>query len=275
MYAHQKLSLEYAAILSRLDETSEGVKPNMSRGRKSMPLFGRGEGRAAALLIRNQFKYDMKFRLSVLAIVPLTVLYLLTGLSGGDGLADPFVSPAVHVERANLLYIAMAFFPVLLMASMSRSDSWQASWIFHATPSDKGKLVLAMKDVLMVLFVLPYVLALGVVFFFQFDSFQHVFIHVLILSLLSHLIMQVLVMMNPALPFSQPLRKGERTAGVFVGILVSAVGMFITISVLANLIYPSQVATGATLVVLASLTVVFEKLAAERVRRKARHFQFT
>lgn len=275
LYAYGKLSLEYAAMLSRLDESSEGVRPATTRGRKTMPLFARGEGRAAALLIRNQFRYDMKFRLSVLAIIPITVLYLLSGLSSGGGLADPFVSPAEHVEKANLLYFAMAFFPVLLLASMARSDSWQASWIFHATPSDKGKLVLAMKDVLMVLFVLPYVLCLGIVFLFHFESYEHVMIHVLVLGLLSHLIMQVLVMANPALPFSRPLKKGERTTGVFIGIAVAAVGMTAIINILARLIYVSEVWTGATLLVLAVLTVVFERLAAERVRRKARHFQFS
>ncbi len=274
MYAYEKLSLEYAAILSRLDEASEGNSVPTRRRRTFAPLFGRNEGRAAALLIRNQFKYDMKFRLSVLAIIPLTVLYLLTGLSSGGGLADPFVSPGVHWEKANLLYIAMAFFPVLLLASMARSDSWQASWIFHATPSDKGKLVLAMKDVLMLLFILPYVFALGVIFFVYFDSYQHVVVHVLVLSLLSHIIMQILVMMNPYLPFSRPLRKGERSAGVFVGIIVSAIGMSIIINILVRLIYVSDVATGATLVILAVMTLLFEKLAAERVRRKARLFQF-
>ncbi len=273
-YAYGKLSLEYAATLSRLDENSEGPRRNGRRPKTATPLFGRNEGRAAALLIRNQFKYDMKFRMSVLAIIPLTVLYLITGLSSGGGLADPFVNPAEHVEKAILLYIAMAFFPVLLLASMARSDAWQASWIFHATPSDKGKLVLAMKDVLMVFFVLPYVLGLGAIFSVYFESFRNVVIHVLILSLLSHLIMQVLVMANPYLPFSQPLRKGEKTVGVFVGILVAAVCMGVIINVLASLIYPSQVATGVMLVALAAMTVLFEKLAAERVRRRSGLFQF-
>lgn len=274
-YVYGRLSLDYAGLLSRLNETGEKAKRPGSRRSLSMPLFSRNEGRAAAMLIRNQFKYDMKFRMSVLAIVPLTLLYLLTGLSSGGGLADPFVDPVEHVSKTNLLYFALAFFPILLMASMARSDSWQASWIFHATPSDKGKLVLAMKDVLMVLFVIPYVLSLGAIFSFYFENYQHVVVHVLILSLLSHCIMQVLVMMNPHLPFSRPLRKGERSTGVFIGIVVAALSMTIIINVLARAIYPSQIATGATLVILAVLTIIFERIAAERVRRKSRHFQFT
>ncbi|MBR9977448.1 MAG: hypothetical protein KFH87_05120 [Bacteroidetes bacterium] len=274
LYAYGKLSLEYANILSRLDENSEGNRPPVRRGFSTLPLFGRNEGRAAALLIRNQFKYDMKFRLSVLAIIPLTILYLISGLSSGGGLADPFVQPAEHVAKANLLYFAMAFFPVLLLASMVRSDSWQASWIFHATPADKGKLVLAMKDVLMVLFVLPYVLGLGVIFLIYFEHYQHVVIHVLVLCLLSHVIMQLLVMSSPYLPFSRPLRKGDRSTGIFAGIIIAAVGMTIIINVLARLIYPSPIATGATLVFLAILTLLFERWAATRVRRKSRILQF-
>ena len=58
------------------------------RGRRSKParsrrawLFTTGEARAVALLIRSQFKNDMKFRMGVLAILPLTVIYLFMGIS--------------------------------------------------------------------------------------------------------------------------------------------------------------------------------------------------
>ena len=273
-YAYSKLSIEYAALIARLDESQEEQTPSRPSRMMSLPMFTRNEGRAAALLIRNQFKYDQKFRMSVLAIVPLTVLYLIAGLSGGGGLADPFVDPAEHVEKANLLYFALAFFPVLLMASLVRSDSWQASWIFHATPSDKGRVVLAVKDVLVVFFIVPYILALGVVFAFYFEGLQHVLLHIFILSMLTHLILQIIVMVNPYLPFSRPSRKGERTAGIFIGIIIAAVVMTIIINVLARLIYPSAYLTGVTLLTLAMLTLLFERLAAQRVRRKTRLLQF-
>ena len=273
-YAYATLSLEYAGMIARLSETGEKRGTGRPSRVVSLPMFTRNEARAAALLVRNQFKHDQKFRLSVLAIVPLTILYLIAGLSGEQGMADPFVNPALHVEQANLLYFAMAFFPVLLLASLGRSDSWQASWIFHATPSDKGRIVLAVKDVLVVFFILPYVFALGMVFLFYFDSLQHVVLHVLILSMLSHLILQTLVMIYPHLPFSRPVRKGERTAHVFIGIIITAVVMTIIINVLVRLIYPSAAATGMTLLVLAALTILFERLAAERVRRKTRLLQF-
>lgn len=274
VYAYGKLSLSYAALLARQSEVSEKRVVHNARHRGTLPMFRRGEGRAAALLIRNQFKHDQKFRLSVLAIIPLTVLYLIAGLAEGTGLADPFVDPARHVAKANLLYFAMAFFPVLLMASLARSDSFRASWIFHATPSDKGKLVLAMKDVLVVYFIAPYLLALGVIFSFFFTSFQHVAVHVLMLTLVSHLFLQMLVFTNPFLPFSLPLRKGERTSSVFIGILVAAVFMTIIINVLARLVYPSATATSIVLLVLAVMTLLFERAAAERVRRKALTMQY-
>ncbi len=274
MYAYTTLSLEYAAVISRMDEQSEGKMATRRSRAVSLPMFTRNEGRAAALLIRNQFKHDQKFRMSVLAIIPLTVIYLLGGLSGGGGLADPFSHPEEHVSKAYLLYFALAFFPVLLMASMSRSDSWQASWIFHATPADKGKIVLAVKDVLVIFFIVPYVVGLGILFMFHFDSFQNVLLHVFILSVLSHIILQVLVMLNPYLPFSRPSRKGQKTIGIFVGILVSGVTMLIIISVLTLGIYPSGTATGITLLVLAGLTLLFERIAAERVRKKTRKLQF-
>ncbi len=273
IYSYGKLSLEYASMLTRLSEVSE---PPSAAKRIPGPLawFRHGEGRAAALLIHNQFKHDHKFRMAVLAIIPLTVLYLLAGLAEGSGLADPFIDPAKHVEKANLLYFAMAFFPVLLMASMARSDSYQASWIFYVTPSDKGKLVLAVKDVLVLFFVFPYVIGLGLIFSVFFESFRNVLIHIFMLAILSHLILQVLVVTNPFLPFSRPIRKGERTAGVFVGIIVAALSMTIIINVLARLIYPSEIATAVTLVLLATLTIVFERFAAARVRRMSKLLQY-
>ncbi len=273
-YAYATMSLEYAGMIARLSESGERRGTGRPTRVVSLPMFTRNEARAAALLVRNQFKHDQKFRMSVLAIVPLTILYLIAGLSGGDGMADPFVNPALHVEQTNLLYFAMAFFPVLLLASLGRSDSWQASWIFHATPSDKGRIVLAVKDVLVVFFILPYVLALGVLFLFYFESLQHVVLHVFILSMLSHLILQTLVMIYPHLPFSRPVRKGERTAHIFIGIIIAAIVMTVIINILAYLIYPSAVATGITLLALAAMTLVFERVAAERVRRKTRLLQF-
>lgn len=273
VYSYGKLSLEYASLLSRLSEVTEPIRAS---GKIAGPLgwFRHGEGRAAALLIHNQFKHDHKFRMAVLAIVPLTLLYLLTGLAEGSGLADPFVEPSRHVQKANLLYFAMAFFPVLLMASLGRSDSYQASWIFYVTPSDKGKIVLAVKDVLVIFFIFPYVLGLGVVFSIFFESFLNVLIHVFMLGIISHLILQVLVVTNPFLPFSRPVRKGERTAGVFVGIIVAALSMTIIINILAHLIYPSQAATAITLVVLAVMTLLFERFAAVRVRRMSARLQY-
>jgi len=50
--------------------------------------------------------------------------------------------------------------------------------------------------------------------------------------------------------------------------------MTVIINILAYLIYPSAVATGITLLALAAMTLVFERVAAERVRRKTRLLQF-
>jgi hypothetical protein len=81
-------------------------------------------------------------------------------------------------------------------------------------------------------------------------------------------------MIYPHLPFSRPVRKGERTAHIFIGIIIAAIVMTVIINILAYLIYPSAVATGITLLALAAMTLVFERVAAERVRRKTRLLQF-
>jgi energy-converting hydrogenase Eha subunit A len=123
-------------------------------------------------------------------------------------------------------------------------------------------------------FVFPYVLMLGLIFAVFFESALNVIIHVFMLSILSHLILQILVLTNPFLPFSRPIRKGERTAGVFIGIIVAALSMTIVINVLARLVYPSQTITAVTLVGLAILTIAFERFAGTRVRRRSKLLQY-
>jgi hypothetical protein len=133
--ARGKLALDYADRLSSAMAVSEGPKRISKSTSPRSWFFRKGESRAVSLLVRNQFKYDQKFRLAVLGILPLTVIYLFMGLRKGP-LADPFVSHGMGSGDFWLLYFAVLMFPIMLNATLANSDAYQASWIYYATPAD-------------------------------------------------------------------------------------------------------------------------------------------
>ncbi|PYR92532.1 MAG: hypothetical protein DMF84_13605 [Acidobacteria bacterium] len=65
-----RLSLDYAR---RLGEVSAAAEPTRRGGHRfHLPGFSRNEARAVALLVRAQFRFDNRFRMAVLGILPLT-----------------------------------------------------------------------------------------------------------------------------------------------------------------------------------------------------------
>jgi hypothetical protein len=74
-----RLSLDYARRIGEVTAVSEPP----SRRAFRLPGFGRGEARAVALLVRAQFRFDQRFRMAVLSMIPLTGFYLLLGIDNG------------------------------------------------------------------------------------------------------------------------------------------------------------------------------------------------
>lgn len=103
-----------------------------------------------------------------------------------------------------------------------RSDAYRASWIFFATPADRTRLVRAASTVLVATFLVPYLIAVAAVLMFFSESPLHVLIHLLLIGLLSHLVLQVVTLLEPELPFSRPMTKVRSSTRVFV--LMAAMG---------------------------------------------------
>ena len=82
-----RLSLEYADRLAAL--TTVTARARRPQSRLPALLFTRDEARAVALLVRSQFRNDLKFRMGILTILPLTIVYLPIGIQDG-GIGDPF-----------------------------------------------------------------------------------------------------------------------------------------------------------------------------------------
>ncbi len=233
--------------------------------RRVSPWFRSGETRAVALLVRAQFRHDMRFRLGVLAIVPLTIVYLLLGVVD-EGLA----------RSANghplMVYIAVMMFPLLLKGVFARSDSYPAAWVFYASPVSAGRLLLGQRTVLVTWFLAPYLGAIGLLLAYMLPA-SEALLAVLVVALVTHALLLVGFLVDPTLPFSSPPHVAGNTRNIAVTVIpVLVVGQALP----AALGYLGADArrAAAALILLAALNVVLHRWLRRRVDRLAAVAEF-
>jgi hypothetical protein len=245
-----RLSLDYSRRIGELSAVGEAPRGG---GGVRVPGFGRGEARAVALLVRAQFRYDTRFRMAVLGILPLTGFYILMGL--GDGaLRDPFGgarpgSPGV--------FMAIVFIPMTLHAALTVSESWRAGWIFFSTPVSHARVVVAAKNFVAVYFLGGYLAVLAAVWSYYFDRVWHALVHAVFAGLMAHVLLQLTVIVKPALPFSTEPRKAERSSMMF-GVLLAGSVMAGAFPFVLMFVYQSTSATLVTLLLMVGLTAAIE-----------------
>jgi ABC-2 type transport system permease protein len=268
-FSARRLSIHYSQRLGELSaRTEQGRAATRRKGREDR-FFRYGEARAIALLVWSQFRYDQKFRLSVLGILPLTLFYLVIGLSEGP-LTDPFTSGVETFGQSVLVYLAVLVFPVILKGNLGNSDYFQASWVFFTAPARTDHLVLAAKNFVAVYFVLPYLAVLTVLFAYFYTVLWHALVQALVLGVLAHLVLQLSVLISPDIPFSQPVKKGQRSSRVMLVAMVMpgiVMGLLFAIFVW---VYPSAI---LTLTVVAGLffgSLLLEKQLPKLIRRRLR-----
>jgi ABC-2 type transport system permease protein len=265
-----RVSLDYADRLALLTSSTASRPDEISRSVRTGWLFRDGERRAIALLVRALFRHDMKFRLGVLTIVPLTIVYLFAG-GGMHMVTDPFVSAGTH--EPQFVYFAILFFPSMLRHALSKSDAWRAAWVLYATPADSARLVLGMKDFVLLMFVVPYLLFLGVLIGWGFERIEHLAVLLVTLGLLTHLLAVCELWISPELPFSQPAARGSRTREMLI--LICVVSMLAPLMpLLLHLAFatPARVVGTLTGLVLVNALMVWQTT--RRVHRLANAAEF-
>jgi hypothetical protein len=269
-----RLSLQYAEELGALSTASSRPAAGKVAAPRRRPWwFTSGEPRAVALLVRAQFRNDQKFRMGVLGVMPLTVLYMFMSLRDGP-LPDPFTMDWSTAGRSFLVTMAVLAFPATLRATLTRSDAFRASWIYYTTPVDRSRLIRATKNVVVAYFLVPYLLAVAAAMTYFTGEPVHVAIHVFFLGLISHLLLQMIMLAEPELPFSQPMQKGTRSSVMFVMMTIAAVSSLAVVPVLATVVYvsPLRIAGGVTLLAGASWAV--DWLTRVRVEQRAEGLEF-
>lgn len=175
----------------------------------SVWLFRSAEARVMWKLFRAQFRHDVKFRMSLLSLLPITAVYFALILINGS-VVDPFMDSALNtVLSANMLYLIVLLSPILILQTVSQSEAFKASWLFYACPVDRSELLLGMRTIILLMLFLPYLLILGVAFAF-YMPLSHAFMHTTMLALIGLLIFDVYLIVAPRLPFSAP-RRQQRT----------------------------------------------------------------
>ncbi len=272
LFVRGRLSLQYAQRLGELMSAGARTTTAARTNAMSLVFFPRGESRAVAMLIRSQFASDLKFRMSVLAILPLTLIYLVMGISRHGGLGDPFEQQGL-AEGLGLITLAVLMFPGMLKLSLSQSDAFRASWIFFASPADRARLVTAAKNVLLVSFVLPYLIFVAAVLVFFTDNVAHLLVHLLIVGLVSHLVLQVITFVDPVLPFSKPHMKGRSSTRVFMILAIVTIGS-VAFPLLAPVVYRTTSGIVIALMTLLGASVLLDRLTRARVSTLAAKLEF-
>jgi hypothetical protein len=265
-----RLSLDYSARLGALT-TDAAMKPARRSSREPVlrrTWFGTGEARAIALLVRTQYRNDLRFRMGILGILPVTLLYV--GMAAYQGsMMDPFV-PHRHFSPITM---AVVMFPQILKMQLTRSTAFRASWVFFACPADRMSVLRAGKNVLVAFFLVPYLLFVVAVYAYFAHNLWHVIVHVMLLGALSHLALQIFVLVDPQLPFSRPMEAGGQSA-VFTGTMF---GMSIIAGILEGLsalLYASAVATTLAFGALALCSAAVDRLTRVRVERQMASLEF-
>lgn len=268
----RRLSLDYSARLGALTQASAERRSASARTGWLSGWFRGGEARAVAILVRSQFRNDQRFRLSVLSVLPLTLVYVLMGVRDGH-LVDPFTRTPGQGRGFSFVTIAIVMFPSMLKLSLTRSDAFRASWIFFVCPADRARVIRATRDVLLVYFLLPYLIFIAAVYAWFIPNLLHVGVHILLMGLLSLLALQVQILVEPELPFARPPVKG-REGGSLLVLMIVITAAAITLDALAPWIYGSLVATVVVFATLVALVLAVDRLTRARVMSQAQSLEF-
>ena len=270
-FVGRRLSLSYAERLGVL--LAESQPKSRGTGKRGFAVrWFSSELRVVSTLLRGQFRNDMNFRLAVLSMLPITLLYVFMSLDDG-GLPDPFVHLGYEARGLGLIHFAVLGMPIILMENLFRSQSYRAAWIFFSTPVDRARLVGNVGNSVAIFFLLPYLAMLAGVFTWAFGNVWHALIHAAVLGLVAHLAIQMMLLVAPRLPFAQPVRKGARI-GTFMGAVLLAV-LALALLPLMLWVYGRPSWTVAAMVVLGAVAVLAPRIVTRQIRGRVGRLEFT
>ena len=267
-----RLSLSYAERMGVLLAASQPGQRRPRGGGFAARWFP-AELRVVSTLLRGQFRNDMNFRLAVLGILPITLLYLFMSLRDGR-LSDPFVDLGYAAHGLTMLHFAVLGMPLVLMENLFKSESYRASWVFFAAPVDRARLVGSTGNSVTIFFLVPYLAVVAGIFAWSFGNLWHAVAHTVVLGLISHLAIQMLLLAAPRLPFSEPVSKGARI-GPLMGVILLGVLVAGLLPLFLRVFYARTAHTVAGIALLSGAAVLAPWVVTRRIRARVGQLEFT
>ena len=263
-FARDKLSLSSAQQLGSAQNTQTKRRSERSRSLRRAALPKRLN--VATTLIRGQFRHDTQLRLGAFSMLPLFVIYFFLSLRA-PGTVDPFIPGAATLPLVGIHFAILAA-PVLYLEMLYASDSYQAGWIFFATPADRSRVAADARHCVTLFLFLPFLVMAAISLAWLFEAVWHGVAHALFLGCLGILAMQVSQYLAPRLPFTLP-RKQRRTAAMLgqmacMGLLSGVLGPY------TKFAYPRPAWAIGTFAVAALSVGVMERLLPRRLNRRLR-----
>jgi len=264
-----RISLDYAQRIAVLTQESNEAGGKYAAGRSIilsllLRLCRSNESRLVMRLSFAQFRHDNKFKMSILGVLPLMVIYFYMGLLKGK-LPDPFIAGGAGLGKFYLFFFALLLIPFMVKHSMEVSDSFESSWIFFTSPVDNAKIILAARNILFFCFSLPTILFVFCIFIYYFETSLHAFLHALTISAIIFIIIQVMYLSRPKLPFSEPKTRGSQSRFfAFFFFILPLCGLGI-LYLIITLVYNFPLRLPLLYVGLTLLIIILEKLIRIRV----------
>jgi hypothetical protein len=257
-----------AGYAERVAELAASAPPRAAVERARQPWwFANGEARAVAILVRAHFRHDLRVRMGVLGVVPLMLIYVVQGMRSG-GNPDPFL-PESADRAVDILALAVLMFPAIVTRQLESSEAYRAAWIYSVTAASRVRLISALKNVATAYFLIPFAVLLAALFAWRFGHLGHALTHAALLAAVSHLALQVAMLLSPKLPFAHPPDKKADSTAMFVWMFAVLIGGQLLVFAIQRFVYPSWGRIAVLALGLASSTWLLEWAIRRRTGSKA------
>jgi ABC-2 type transport system permease protein len=270
---NSRLTFQYAETLSETVEQQESkaeIRQSSGILTRVLNSFACPEDRVVWQLMRRQFKYDNRYKMSLLVAIPLTLLYLYMGLKGGQVLADPFAPLEVlaSIHSTSMVYFVLAIIPYMVVINTAYSASYQAAWIYYSSPADRTRLVLASHRFAIIFFCIPYLIFMGGLMVYFFGSVLHALLHSIVLLLLLLALVGALALISPRFPFSQGVKSGQRTGAMMISLFIPMLVVVVPMFILSRVGYGGVIGYGSVVFVLLLIVVAISALQKRIIPRR-------
>jgi hypothetical protein len=257
-----RLSARYAVHVAEFS-----AEPGAGAGRPGRAWsFLQPETRAMLILILGHLRSDVATQMG--AVTALLTGGMLIGMS------FIFRSPGGQPLDPDLTVAPFALFllPVMFRESLLVSETFEASWPFFTTPSDRGKLVRASRDIVAVLVLAPALVVVTGLSIHAFRQVGHALLQSVILGATAYVVLQLNVLVHPALPCSvPPLQRHGRFGQALVMMPIFLTGPAI-LAAFQFFLYASPARVGLGIAALVGLIAGLDWLTRRRLAGRAVSF---